>query len=244
MAKVARNLRDHIFLFMLVVCAVLLLARVTYLYLTNPTNFPINTFRIEASYQHITRTKIKEILEKYTSKGFFSISVGALQTELAALNWADGVEVARLWPDTLTIKVIEKQPVAMWNQVLMTNQGWLIDSTPDQSQKEANAQHLPKLSGPKNQQLEVLQMFQKLSKLCQIYGLHPNALAVRDNQAWELGLSNGLLLRLGKKDMESRLQRFAMTYSAVFGDKFDQLAVVDLRYGHGMAAEWKDSTRQ
>ena len=243
MAKTKRILRDQFFLSMLVVSAVLLMARLTYLYVANPENFPISTFKIEANYQHITRKCLEEILEKYTHEGFFSISVKDLRAELSALYWADTVNVERIWPDTLKIKVVEKRPVAIWNHVLMTEDGLLFDLSTSEWQKEANAEHLPELNGPKDQQLDVLQMYRKLSKLSENYGLQASSLALRDNRAWELGLTNGVLLRLGKQDIESRLERFCLTYSAVFGDKLERLAVVDLRYIHGMAAQWKDSTK-
>lgn len=234
------RMRDQFFLSMLVVCAVLLMARLAYLYLADPINYPISTFKVEANYQHITRNCLEKILEKYTHKGFFSISVRDLHAELSALEWADKIKVERIWPDTLKIKVVEKRPVAIWNRVLMTEDGLLFDLSPAEWQKEANVEHLPELNGPKDQQVEVLQMFRKLSKLSESYGLHTNSLALRDNQAWELGLGNGVLLRLGKRDIESRLERFCLAYSAIFGDKFDRLAVVDLRYMHGMAAKWKE----
>lgn len=243
MAQVRRTLRDHFFLSMLVVCALLLMARLAYLYLANSENFPINTFKIEANYQHITRKCLEDILEKYTHQGFFSISVKDLRSELSALHWADKVVVERVWPDTLKIIVAEKQPVAIWNHVLMTEDGLLFDLSPNEWRKETNAEHLPELIGPKSQQLDVLQMFRKLSKLSEPYDLHAVSLALRDNQAWELGLTNGVLLRLGKRDIEARLQRFCESYSAVFGDKLERLAVVDLRYIHGMAAQWKESTK-
>lgn len=243
MAQVRKTLRDHFFLSMLVVCALLLMARLAYLYLANAENFPINTFKIEANYQHITRKCLEDILEKYTRQGFFSISVRELRNELTALNWADKVSVERIWPDILKIVVTEKQPVAIWNHVLMTEDGLLFDLSPKEWRKETTSDHLPELIGPKDQQLEVLQMFRKLSKLSELYGLHASSLALRDNQAWELGLTNGVLLRLGKRDIESRLQRFCASYSVVFGDKLEHLAVVDLRYIHGMAAQWKESTK-
>ncbi|MCX7090363.1 MAG: cell division protein FtsQ/DivIB [Legionellales bacterium] len=234
------RMRDQFFLSMLVVCALLLMGRLAYLYLADPINYPISTFKVEANYQHITRNCLEKILEKYTHKGFFSISVRDLHAELSALEWADKIKVERIWPDTLKIKVVEKRPVAIWNRVLMTEDGLLFDLSPAEWQKEANVEHLPELNGPKDQQVEVLQMFRKLSKLSESYGLHTNSLALRDNQAWELGLGNGVLLRLGKRDIESRLERFCLAYSAIFGDKFDRLAVVDLRYMHGMAAKWKE----
>ena len=82
-----------------------------------------------------------------------------------------------------------------------------------------------------------------MSKLSEMYGLHTNSLALRDNQAWELGLANGMVLRLGKRDVELRLTRFCRAYPVVFAEKLEQLAAVDLRYIHGMAAQWKDAAK-
>jgi len=75
-----------------------------------------------------------------------------------------------------------------------------------------------------------------------MYGLQTAALQLRDNQAWELTLANGVQLRLGKRSLENRLLRFCKAYSAVFADKSDQLFSVDLRYPRGMAVQWKPQT--
>lgn len=243
MEQPTRRLRDHFFLSMSVVCAVLLVARLAYTYLANPENYPITTFKIAANYQHITRKQLESVLEKYAHEGFFSIPVGRLKAELNTLPWSDKVQVERIWPDTLKIKVKEKEPVAIWNHVLMTNDGQLFDLSSSEWQKEAVGDNLPELSGPKNQQMDVLQMFQKLSKLSVSYGLQASSLALRNNQSWELGLANGVVLRLGKQDMETRLVRFCQAYPVVFADKIEQLLAVDLRYIHGMAAQWKETKK-
>lgn len=243
MAQSDRSMRDQFFLSMLVVCALLLVARLTYIYIANPVYYPINTFKIVATYQHITRQQLEQILEKYAQDGFFSISIHDLTKDLAALDWVNQVKIRRIWPDTLKIFVEEKKPIAIWNHVLMTQDGVLFDLNASEWQKEARENRLPNLTGPKDQQLEVLQMFQKLSKLSETYGLQTQSLALLDNQAWELGLSNGVKLRLGKKEIEKRLKRFCLAYPIVFGDKLERLSVVDLRYIHGMAAEWKDSNK-
>ena len=59
------RMRDQFFLSMLVVCALLLMGRLAYLYLADPINYPISTFKVEANYQHITRNCLEKILEKY-----------------------------------------------------------------------------------------------------------------------------------------------------------------------------------
>lgn len=228
------RLRYTSLLTLLIVCALLLTARIGYLFLADAYKFPINTVKIAANYQHITRKQIELVLSNYLDASFFSLSVRRLKRDLLALDWSDSVNIERVWPDTLKITLNEKLPVAIWNNALMTEEGDIFNVG-----KEQTDTRLPHLSGPDQQQTDVLQIYQKLSKLLSMYGLHAASLQLRDNQAWELSLTNGIQLHLGKRDLEKRLQRFCRAYPVVFADKPEQLSSVDLRYAHGMAVQWK-----
>ncbi|KTD22716.1 cell division protein FtsQ/DivIB [Legionella londiniensis] len=232
-----KRLHDTGLLILLCTCALLLLMRIGYLFLADPERFPIKTVKISATYQHITRKQIAEILASYLDNSFFSLSVNRLRQDLAALNWAKQVSVERVWPDTLKIILVEKVPFAVWNNSLMTAGGELFQDNDPQL-----AARLPRLSGPAHQQSDVLQIYQKLSKLLASYGLQVASLDLRDNQAWELILANNIQLRLGKRDLEQRVLRFCKAYKAGFAEKPEQLSSVDLRYAHGMAVQWKQQT--
>lgn len=238
-----RQLRDQAFLLVSIACALWLVARLVYIYLADPIRYPVTTFKVVANYQHVTREDIETILRQYEQEGFFSMPTRQLSAKLSRLAWVDKVHIHRIWPDTLKVSVIEKKPVAWWNDDLLTQDGQLLKRNTSGWQQDAEAQ-LPKLSGPKDQQADVLQMFQKLSKLLLTYGLRANALILRDNQSWELTLANGVIIRLGKRDIEYRLLRFCQAYPEVFADKIEHLSAVDLRYGHGMAAQWKETTKK
>jgi cell division protein FtsQ len=233
------QLRSTSLLLCLIVCALLLVARIIYVFLSDPQRYPINTVKIGATYEHIDRKQLESILSDYMVSSYFALPVNKLYRDLNALDWTEQVEIERVWPDTLKITIVEKIPVAVWNDALMTADGDLFNVG-----KEQTDQKLPRLSGPPHQQLEVLQNFQKLSKLLSIYGLRAASLQLRDNQAWELSLANGVQLHLGKRDLEQRLQRFCKAYPAVFADKPEQLSSVDLRYARGMAVQWKQQTER
>lgn len=159
--------------------------------------------------------------------------MGKLYADLISFDWANQVQIERIWPDTLKITLAEKIPIATWNDAMMTEEGELFNNG---GRLDSS---LPHLSGPVNQQKEVLQVFKKMSKILSIYGLHAASLEWRDNRAWELTLANGVQLHLGKRDLETRITRFCKAYPAVFAEKSDQLASVDLRYPRGMAVQWK-----
>jgi cell division protein FtsQ len=232
------------FLSLLIICAILLVVKVIYIYVAAPQRFPVNTVKISASYEHITRKQIEGVLANYSNDSFISMPVSRLKADLSVLSWAKDIKVKRTWPDTLKIYIVERSPVALWNDSFMTSDGQLIAANDEDISKQNLVKSLPKLIGPDEQQQEVLQNFQKLSKLLSAYGLRAVSLNLHNNQSWDLGLANNVILRLGKRDLEKRVVRFCKAYSAVLADKPEQLASVDLRYPHGMAVQWNGSTNK
>lgn len=232
--------QSGLYFILLLLFAVALLLRLLYVTLADATNFPIHTVKIEASYEHITREELERILSSHLRESFFSVSIRQLETDLAALDWTDHVVVSRVWPDMLKVVVVEKKPVAVWNASFIAEDGSLFE----QGKVEEGMFLGPYLYGPKTQAQEVLQTYEKLSKLLAMYGLGAASLYLRENQAWELVLTNGIKLRLGKRDLEQRLRRFCRAYPAVFGDKPELLSCVDLRYPRGMAVQWKQKTEK
>jgi cell division protein FtsQ len=238
MSEETGRLRYASLLTILVACALLLTARIIYLFLADTQRFPITTVKIAASYQHVSRQELESVLSNYLGASFFSLPVRRLKSDLDALDWTDHVYIERIWPGTLKVTLVEKSPVAVWNNALMTENGELFNEG-----KQHEETDLPQLSGPASQQMDVLQIYQKLSKLLRTHGLHVASLQLRDNQAWEVSLTNGIRLQLGKRDLEARLLRFCRVYPIIIADKPEQLASVDLRYAHGMAVRWKGAPK-
>lgn len=226
-------------LFLLIVCACLLICRVVYLYVTDNQRFPIKVIKISATYQHISRDQLENILNRSLSgHNFFTLSVKQLQRRLGALPWTRSVMVTRIWPDVLSVHLRENNPIARWNTGILMQDGRVFDDLDWHEMED-----LPILEGPQNQQQEVLQLYQKMSKIVSNYGLKVTSLEKRENLAWRLGLENGLVLFLGKDNIESRLVRFCKAYPAVFEGKVNSNMVVsvDLRYPRGMAVKWNQT---
>lgn len=223
----------------LVLFALCLASRLIYLYIADAERYPINTVKIIATYNRISHKQLESVLEQFNTASFFSLSVNRLHAALSTLPWVKSIQIERIWPDTLKIKLIEKKPIAIWNDAILTEEGEIV-----QGQDKIGNLDLPKLKGPDNQHHEVLQVYKKMSKILSNYNLYATFVEWRDNGAWELTLSNGIQLRLGKRDLEMRINRFCKAYPAVFTgaltEKPEQLASVDLRYPRGMAVQWKN----
>jgi cell division protein FtsQ len=224
----------RIFIMILIVLLLSFVGRLIYLFVADVQRFPINTVKITASYQHISRKQLESVLANYLNSSFFTLSVHQLYADLAAFAWTKRVQVERVWPDTLKITLVEKIPVAIWKNAMITEDGELFNEN-----RVSPELSLPRLSGPAHQQTTVLQVYQKISKILSTYGLQAASLTWSDNQAWELTLGNGLRVRLGKRELETRILRFCKAYPAVFAEQSERLGGVDLRYPRGMAVQWK-----
>jgi cell division protein FtsQ len=233
----SEKVNSSLLLLLLVVSALVLAGRLLYLYLDDAERFPITTIKVAASYEHVSHKELEAVLAQHLNTSFFFLPVGQLQSQLNEINWIDTAYVERVWPDTLKIKLVEKKPVAIWGDALMTADGRLFNQNADNIDID-----LPKLVGPESQQLMVLHVYEKLGKILSKYNLKATGLFLRENQSWVLSMGNDIQIYLGKKDLEARLLRFCKAYPAVFAEKSDQLASVDLRYPRGMAVQWKQQT--
>lgn len=237
--KVNDRLRYVGLLTVLVAAALLLMARLFYICLSEPLHFPINKVKIAATFAHVQHEELEQLLSSFLQASFFSLPVIQLQQALTAMEWVESASVERVWPDSLKITIVEKKPVAFWKDALLTENGQVFK--PKVLETETK---LPKLDGPDSLQLEVLQVYQKLSKILSNYGLYATGLQLRENEAWVLFLPNNVKIYLGKKELEARLLRFCRAYPAVFAQKIAQLRRVDLRYPRGMAVQWDKKTEQ
>lgn len=104
--------------------------------------------------------------------------------------------------------------------------------------------NLPWMYGPKNHQQDVLQIYEKLSKLLKAQDLYIAKIWLRENGSWKITLSNGVMIQLGKTDIENRLKRFCDVYPKIFAATFDRVSSIDLRYSKGIAVKWKPEPDQ
>jgi len=65
------------------------------------------------------------------------------------------------------------------------------------------------------------------------------ALRVDNRGAVEVELLNGLQIKLGRSDIEHKIDRLASIYSAQILPRREQILRLDLRYSNGFAVAWK-----
>jgi cell division protein FtsQ len=98
---------------------------------------------------------------------------------------------------------------------------------------------LPALSGPAGSEIEVARRYLGVRGKLLDAGLGLKALRLDPRGSWELELSNGINVRLGRRDVEQRLARLVEVVTIVVSNRLNEVAYIDMRYSNGFAVGWK-----
>lgn len=191
---------------------------------------------VEGRLKHVTPAEVAVAARPYLHVGFFDLDIRGVHNSVAALPWVDRAQVRRRWPNGVVVHVWERQPAALWDEhSLLTADGVVF--TPTKATLPAD---LPSLRGPKDTERLLLEGLSHMSDVLAPAGLKVMAIAIDDRGSWNVQLDTGLVLRLGRSQIEERLRRFADTTVPTLGDRLERVTYVDMRYGSGFAVGWRE----
>jgi cell division protein FtsQ len=141
------------------------------------------------------------------------------------------VSVRREFPNGLLVQFEEHQALARWNDSALVNkQGEVFVAETTQS--------LPVFTGYEGTSAEVTQQYERFGAQLAPLNLQVKQLALSPRHAWQLRLSNDMVVELGREALSQRLARFIAVYPyglAPQGDAEREIQVVDMRYRNGYA---------
>lgn len=196
---------------------------------------PIKYVRVEGVLQFIEKNKIKQAIKQQVNNGLYNVNLSQIQQLIKQLSWVKDVTVKRVWPDTITIKIIEQTPVARWKDgYLLSQQGNLFVS-----ENISKFIVLPLLIGTAGEEKKILQIMQELTIALHQHNMRLAEFSINQRSAWNMKLANGMQLKLGRNNPLDKFYRFLSTLSLLGSHKTKKIIVADLRYQNGYALEWR-----
>jgi cell division protein FtsQ len=200
---------------------------------------PIGKVEVGGKFQRVAPVQIEAAIAPFRGAGFLSVDLDALRGALEMIPWVDRVRAERRWPNGVSVFITEHVPAARWGaDGLMNTRGELF---------LRGAQHvppeLPQLDGPPGTEEQVASLYlQTYPRLLEV-GMRLAHVDLDPRGAWELTLSNGIQVRLGRQDVQARLERFIRDASSVIAARSAEVGYVDLRYSNGFAIGWNPPAR-
>jgi cell division protein FtsQ len=206
--------------------------------------FALSGIRVVGDVGHVTVPQVIEALQGRVRGTFFSVDIDAIRALFETLPWVRRAEVRRLWPDGLEVRLEEHVPLARWGQ---ERDGRLVNThgEPFRGRVEGT---LPLFSGPPGSEAMVARRYAEFRTALARLGVEPKAVLLSARYAWQLQLSSGLTVKLGrdreKDDVAERLARFVAVYPSTIGKAPRRVEYVDLRYPNGFAVRAADARAQ
>ncbi len=196
--------------------------------------FPVNHFEVFGELQHQDKQPIGDLLDEFQGQGFFGLPIHHLKYQLQQLPWVESAAVQRVWPDTLRVNIVEKTPMARWDEShLLSSRGDVFPAT-----VEAFGD-LPLIYASTHSPGWAMKQFFDLNTAFAAIGEQLVALRIDSRAAFELQLRNGLVIKLGREQIGKKVNRLVSIYQREILPRKAQIEQLDLRYSNGFAVKWK-----
>lgn len=205
------------------------------LYLSQQKNFmPIKKIKLSGTFEHINQNEIESILQPFVGEGFFSLDIHELQKMLSEKPWTKSVSIRRVWPDRLDIKIVERRPVARWDDKHLISDRAIIFSANAQS-----FQQLPLVHTESKNTSQILARFYSLNRRFNLVDEIVLSLRQDSRGALDIELPGGLVIKLGRDQVEHKIARLITIYEQQIRPRRADIQQLDLRYSNGFAVAWK-----
>ena len=221
---------------LVVACAVIFFAED---HLSNPSTLPVNKIRVHGAFINVDEGMLHRAVAGVVAGGYFNVDVERVREEVELLPWVSEASVRRVWPDTLSVSVVEQQPIAVSKKLgLINSQGDVFKPL-----KKVIPNSLPVFDGSEKLNKLMLSKYYEMNELLASVERKITYLKIDDRRAIELKLDNGLKVVLGRDDSVHRLERLLRIYTKILASRVNDIEVIDLRYTNGMAIGWKKKSK-
>lgn len=196
--------------------------------------FPVRSVEVLTPLKHAPREAIERAVRGRSGGNFWSARIDELRRALEQVPWVRKVEVRRVWPDRLEVRIEEHVALARWGTSGAVN-------TYGERFAGPAGPELPLFIGPDGSEAEIAARYPRFARLLEPLGAPLERVVLTSRYAWQLRLANGLNLMLGRdaEVAEQRLQRFVDVYPATLARVPGRHEYVDLRYANGFALRVK-----
>jgi cell division protein FtsQ len=197
----------------------------------------VREVRVLGTLTHVTREQVDATVKKQLTGNFFTVDLAGARRAFERLPWVRRVEVRRVWPDRLHVVLDEHVAIARWNDSGLVNTHGEVFSA-------ASDAKLPVFDGPQGSAQEMARQYTLFSDALAAVRLSPSSITLSQRRAWEVRLSSGLTLKLGRDQVNERLATFLSVYERTVAPVSSRLDYVDLRYPNGFAVRLTESNNE
>ena len=220
-------------LFFLVATTVIISFLISCLYLLDRDTMPITSVYIVGDLKYTNVSHIKSEVEKSIDAGLLYLNTRQIRNILLAEPWIEDVFVRKVWPPGLSVKVIEKVPVAKWGEhALLSSSGAVF-----KPKELGSFNNLVTLFSFQDSPKNVIEIFLGVKNVFEHCGVLIKHFGATDRGEWVVLTTDGKRIYLGRGDIREKLSRFQFAYEREINAYWRSVARIDLRYSNGLTVD-------
>ena len=204
----------------------LLIVILTFTYKSGIISFPIEEIEIISSDKKYNEKKLTKYIDSIYGNDLLLSNINMIQKNIISDEWISDVEVIKSFPSKLSIRIIEHQPLAIYNNQIMSKSGILIRSS-------SNLGNLPVVV---DKQKRPTVAYDILSS--SLDGLKKINLVVKKIEIYHSLIkiyTSSMVLISDKTNFKKNIQRLVFSFSDLKNTYSKKITSIDMRYSNGFA---------
>lgn len=204
----------------------LLIVILTFTYKSGIISFPIEEIEIISSDKKYNEKKLTKYIDSIYGNDLLLSNIDMIQKNIISDEWISDVEVIKSFPSKLSIRIIEHQPLAIYNNQIMSKSGILIRSS-------SNLGNLPVVV---DKQKRPTVAYDILSS--SLDGLKKINLVVKKIEIYHSLIkiyTTSIILISDKTNFKKNIQRLVPSFSDLKNTYGKKITSIDMRYSNGFA---------
>jgi cell division protein FtsQ len=156
------------------------------------------------------------------------VSLAAVRESARRIPWVRDAAVRRRFPDGLEVTLEAHDALARWNGAALVSTRGEVFTAP------YTGATLPRFVGPDGTSDLMAHQYASIARLLAPLASPVAELHLSPRGAWQVALASGLVLDIGRTDIEPRLERFAAAWPGLAA-RGVETRHADLRYANGFA---------
>lgn len=195
------------------------------------------TNKTDGRFKYITREQISSLISSQIAGSFLTVELDTIGNAFEKLPWVRAASVRRHWPHSLEVRLEEQVVLARRGSSELVNiYGEVFTATTNK--------RLPEFTGPVESSYEVSQQYVVFLKLLQPLQKNIAQLNFSPRRAWRIHMEDGVVLELGREQVETRLGLYVLAHDHIAAQFKEQITYVDLRYPNGFSVRAIDSAQK
>jgi cell division protein FtsQ len=204
----------------------LLIVILTFTYKSGIVSFPIEEINIISSDKKYNEKKLNKYIDSIYGNDLLLINIDMVQNNITSDEWISDVEVIKSFPSKLSIRIIQHEPLAVYNNQIMSKSAILISSS-------RNLDNLPVIV---DKQKRPTAAYDTL--LLTLVSLKKIDLVVKKIEIYHSLIkiyTTSIVLISDKTNFKKNIQRLVPLFSDLKNTYGKKITSIDMRYSNGFA---------